>query len=420
MNLFSKLDKKYLKVSAYALGVIALSIILEKSLGNFGSVTSKISSVYNTFVKILSPFLYGFLFAYVINPIVSRFERTKVFIKIENVAGHKVKKNLAISLAYLVVLGCIVWIMAYFIPELIYNVKNLASNMSEYISVFEKTVQNLFDKIDFIDSEYILSLVNDFSDPAMQAIKDIAAKLPEIGVKRIMDSTVAAATFLINIFMGIVISIYMLSDKEKSKLRIKKILYAFLSQKKADAIVSTSERVNSVFKSFIVGKGLDSLIIGLICFIGMVIINAPYGILISVLIGVTNMIPYVGPFIGGIPAVAIVLLVSPSKAFIVAIFILLLQQFDGIILGPKILGDAISMDPIWVIFSIIIGGYIGGVLGMFLGVPIIASIRMFSSEYIDRKYNKKYFYNFPELKASSESPHEVPDDMNKFDEDGHK
>ena len=413
MKLFSKLDKKYLKVSLYAFAVIALAIILDKALGNFPDVANEVSSVYNAVVKILAPFLYGFLFAFVINPMVSYFERTKLFGRIKNFSS--LKRNLSILISYLIVLGCIVWIMAYFIPELVYNVKNLASNMSGYIAVFEKTMQDSFKKIDFIDSEYIISIVNDFSEPSMRAVKDFASRLPEIGMRRIMDSTVAAATFIINLFMGIIISIYMLSGKETFQVKIKKVLYALLSQKKADSIVKNASRVNAIFKSFIVGKGLDSLIIGVLCFIGMLVIKAPYGILIGVIVGITNMIPYIGPFIGGIPAVAIVLLVSPSKALVVGIFILLLQQFDGTILGPKILGDAISMEPIWVIFSIIIGGYLGGILGMFLGVPLVASARMFFGEYIDRKYNKKYFY---ETLASAKPPDADPagEAQNNFDE----
>jgi len=158
-------------------------------------------------------------------------------------------------------------------------------------------------------------------------------------------------------------------------------------------IISAAGRVNEMFQRFILGKTVDSAIIGGICYIGMLILDMPFAVMLSVIVGVTNMIPYFGPLIGAIPSVLIVLLTEGgSKALILAIFILILQQFDGNVLGPKILGDAIGVSPLWIIFSIIIGGAAGGPFGMFIGVPVVASIKMFMDEFIDKKYNEKFFY----------------------------
>ena len=148
-----------------------------------------------------------------------------------------------------------------------------------------------------------------------------------------------------------------------------------------------------LFSSFIIGKAIDSLIIGLLCFVIMSLCQLPYAVLISAIVGVTNMIPYFGPFIGAVPGVLIMLLVSPIKALIFAILILVLQQFDGLILGPKILGDSTGLKPLWIIFAITIGGSIAGVLGMFLGVPVIAVLRYLLNRFLQYRLEKRNFQN---------------------------
>ena len=151
----------------------------------------------------------------------------------------------------------------------------------------------------------------------------------------------------------------------------------------------------SIFNDFIVGKAIDSLIIGIIAIIVLTIMKAPFPLILSLIIGVTNMIPYFGPFIGAIPAILITLLIDPPLAVVVGIFILILQQFDGNFLGPKILGESVELRPLWIILAVMIGGALMGPLGMFIGVPIFATVKVFGGEYIDRLYWRKYASSNP-------------------------
>lgn len=354
-----------------------------------------VGSIFVTIKKLISPFIYGFFIAYLISPIVSFFEQ-RIFVT--NKIKLHVRRVSSILLTYIIAIGCIVWLLTYFIPEIIVTLSNFFILLPDNIADFEITVTKFFNENNFINinSEDVISFFNTLFDPILGNTKDISIML-----QKILNSTVIAASTVLNAIMGIFIGFYMLSDKEHFRDETKKILYTFFDEKKTDYFLYNTNRVHKIFQSFIVGKTIDSTIIGLICFVGMYLIKVPYAIIISLIIGITNMIPYFGPFIGAVPAVLMTLLIEPSKAIWVAIFILALQQFDGIILGPKILGNSTGVSPIWIILAIIIGGAVMGPFGMFLGVPVFASFKLFFSEYIDKNYAKKYFYNHPSEKKPS-------------------
>ena len=196
-------------------------------------------------------------------------------------------------------------------------------------------------------------------------------------------------TSLYNIFMGLVISIYMIIDGQKLKNSIKRIIYALSPIEKAPAICKTISKCNHIFNGFLFGKAVDSLIIGILCFIAMSILRLPYSLLLSVIVGITNMIPYFGPIIGAIPGFVIYLFIDPKLSLVFAIMILILQQFDGLYLGPKILGDLTGIKPLWVIFGIVIGGAYFGAVGMFLGVPTVAVFMYLADLFIESKLKKK-------------------------------
>ena len=172
-------------------------------------------------------------------------------------------------------------------------------------------------------------------------------------------------------------------------MQFKKATYAFFSKEKADRMVEIANRSNNIFSGFIVGKMLDSLIIGILCFIGMLFINHDYTVLIAVIVGVTNMIPFFGPFIGAIPCLFILLMVDPMSAALFAVFVFLLQQFDGNILGPKILGDSLGLSPIWILAGILIGNGLFGIVGMLIGVPTFAVLYNIVSETITHRLQEK-------------------------------
>jgi len=197
-------------------------------------------------------------------------------------------------------------------------------------------------------------------------------------------------TFTTNFLVGIIISVYLLAMKEKSLARCCKLLYALLQEEQARWVARATRKTNQIFSGFVRGKMLDSLIIGILCFIGCSIFSLPYTPLVSVVVGVTNMIPFFGPFLGAVPSAFLILLVSPKQCLIFIVFIIVLQQIDGNIIGPKILGDATGISSFWVVVAITVGGGFAGVLGMFLGVPIFACLQTLVKYLTDRRLEKRH------------------------------
>ena len=202
-----------------------------------------------------------------------------------------------------------------------------------------------------------------------------------------LSSSVVSMVY--NILIGLVVSIYFVIDARGLMTKTKEIIYAVMPKGKEKRTWNVILQCNHIFNGFLFGKMIDSLIIGLLCFIIMLILHLPYALLISVIVGITNMIPYFGPFIGAVPGVVIFFFISPKLSLIFAIMILALQQFDGLYLGPKILGDLTGIKPLWVIFGVTVGGALFGVMGMFLGVPTVAVLSYLSSLIIEKKLKKK-------------------------------
>ena len=220
----------------------------------------------------------------------------------------------------------------------------------------------------------------------------------------VFNVTKNLTTGLTNLVLGIIISVYFLVGKERFFAQIKKFLYALLPKDLVGRLIDITHTSNRIFSGFISGKILDSLIIGILCFVGMSIFRMPMAMLVSVIVGVTNIIPYFGPFIGAIPSALIVFLVDPIKALWFVVFVVCLQQFDGNILGPRILGDSIGMPAFWVVFSILLfGGYLG-VLGMFIGVPTFAVIYSIFKLWTEGRLSRKNLPVDTKSYASKEHP----------------
>ena len=194
---------------------------------------------------------------------------------------------------------------------------------------------------------------------------------------------------VINLLLALFISIYMINGKNLFRYQAKRVVYALFEEKKGDIICNTCRECNDIFSAFLISKAVDSLIIGCICCVLMNILRLPYTVLISVIVGITNMIPYFGPFIGAVPGVIIYLCTSPRQVIIFVIMILVLQQFDGLVLGPRLLGQSTGLNPMWVIFAITVGGAYFGVLGMFIGVPVVAVIGFLANKFIKYKLEGK-------------------------------
>ena len=205
----------------------------------------------------------------------------------------------------------------------------------------------------------------------------------------ISNSIFSVLKVLYNLIIGYIISIYVLFDKEKFKAQIKKLLYTFFDNETINIILENVRYTDRVFGGFFTGKLIDSLIIGILCFIAMLILDMPYALVVAMIVGITNIIPYFGPFIGAVPSAFLIFLVSPGKSIVFLIFILILQQFDGNILGPKILGSKTGLSSFWVLFSLIIFGGLFGMVGMIIGVPIFSILYSFVNGLVKKRLKDK-------------------------------
>ena len=380
------LDTKYLKISIYTLSVVILSILASKLFSHTDNIIPKISEVVHSFLSILSPIICGFLIAYLMNPAMVFFERflIKRTQPRSSKQFHKIRV-LSICLVYLCFFGTLILTIKFLVPQIASNIKFLGTNLPFYLEEF-KTWLATFEKemLEQFSGPTTTNLINQLLNP----IKLETFFNPDI-LTTMLDTVISSAMsvtgILLDWIIGFVISLYVLMQKETFCNGSKRFAFALFKPTFADKIILLFSETHYMITRFFVGKSLDSLIIGIMCFVGLWIMDNPYALLLSLIVGVSNMIPYFGPVIGAIPAVILTLFVDPWSAVLVALFILFLQQFDGLYLGPKILGDSIGITPFWIISAITIGGALWGPLGMFFASPLLAVILNMCNRWIDRK-----------------------------------
>ncbi|ABW17819.1 AI-2E family transporter [Alkaliphilus oremlandii] len=385
-----KLDRQYFKYSFYGFLTIGLSILFYLTLINLGNFSQWVYVQSSRIGKVLNSVIIGISIAYILNPGVRWFE-TNVYNKSKKIKSiKKLPRALSIISVYLFLFSLIAMVIIFVVPQIGGNIIEISRRVPEYLNatidfadeLIEKWAKDLPSTSNLNNvGEYIEANINTIFSNTKLVLDYIFNNL----IMRVMNIT----SGILNFVMGIIISFYLLGDKESFKKGTERILRAVFSKKTVDRVVDLGREADTIFGKFVVGKFIDSFIIGVLCFIGLTILKIKYGLLISVIIGITNMIPYFGPFIGAVPAVLITLFDSPINAIWVMIFIFILQQFDGLYLGPKILGDSVGISPFWIIFSIVLGGGLYGVLGMFLGVPVVAIITTFSNRLIDWQLERK-------------------------------
>ena len=345
----------------------------------------------DTLMSVLSPVIYGLVFAYLLAPIVDYFGN--LIEKALPKAKSSLTRGLSILVTWIVVLALIYLMFSILIPELVESTKTLAANFENYY----KTVYNWVNALvqnetlfsDDVFSDQVLSALNGYYDKLVKWITDTVIPQAQVAIVAVTGGIWSVVIFLKNLLIGMMISVYLLARKEGFARQSKKILYAILPETPYRRTLRAVSEADRIFSGFVRGKLLDSLIIGIICFVCCSIFKFPYTPIISVFVGVTNIIPIFGPFLGAVPSAFLILLVSPKQCLYFIIFIIALQQFDGNILGPKILGKSTGISSFWVIVAIVVGGGFGGVLGMFLGVPIFACVSSLVNWFTDRSLEKK-------------------------------
>lgn len=352
--------------------VVGACIALYLTLNNLGYFLGKIG----VFIGIVSPFAGGIVIAYVLDPMV-KFFYTKLF------KEKKKTRGFAILLAYLVAILLLVLLAWLVIPQIVNSIVMLFTNFPSYIQGVQDLLVMMQDRYG-IDLQQAIKMLDDSEAMVKEVYSLATAAMPQI-----VDSIGSVASNFVGIFTSVAASIYMLADKEHLLHQLRTLTHAFLPEKAADNTLRICHYANVNFTGFFVGKIIDSAIIGVITFVAMTILRLDFALLISVFIGITNIIPVFGPFIGAIPSIFILLLVDPIQAVIFGVLILVIQQVDGNFIGPKILGSSIGISALWILFSIVVGGDLFGLVGMVVGVPLFATFYGLAREFVHYMLDKR-------------------------------
>ena len=369
--------------------LIFYDVFYRDNSGTVQAFFSKLSSI-------LAPILYGLGMAYLLAPIVNFLERLirRGRGALEKKRGKAIRihkgwlRVISIFLTWSVMLVLLYLLFNMLIPELVESITTLVNNLESYYNTAYTWGSKLLS-----DNPELTELFNRYYNEVSKWLNTELLPGLQTTITNFTGSLVTGVwsiiTFAKNFLIGIIVSVYLLAAKEKSTARCCKLIYGVLPEEKAMFTIRGFRRVDRIFSGFVRGKLLDSLIIGILCFIGCSILKMPYTPLVSVIVGVTNVIPFFGPFLGAIPCGVLILLADPLKCLYFAIFIFLLQQLDGNVIGPKILGESTGISSLWVIVAILVGGGFGGVLGMFLGVPIFACLQVLVRWLLNTRLQKR-------------------------------
>ena len=382
-------DKKYLYWGVTAFLVIIASIVFFLLVSNL----SWLRNVLRNLGAILSPFVWGLVIAYLLYPVMNLYSRClftplcSLLFKKSKRAEERIPKaarGLSVFLSIITLLFLITGLIWLVVPQIYSSLESIAANSAEYITRVDDWLSGLLKDYPEI-AERIGSVVGDLSSGVVNWVSSML--LPRMGdlISSITANVINVVQGIYNILIGIIVSVYVLYSREVFSAHGKKLLYCIFSLEASEKLLNGAQFVNEVFMGFISGKILDSLIVGVICYIGCALMRLPYPLLLAFLIGLFNIIPFFGPIIGAIPTALIVLTDSPWKMLIFLIFVVVLQQFDGNILGPKILGNRVGVNGFWIMFAIILGAGLFGFAGMLLGVPVFVVIYAFFSSLVKRK-----------------------------------
>ncbi len=361
--------------------IITFTLVLYWGLTRF----SAIMGAFNTFISIISPVLTGFCFAFIINVLLRPLEKgwDKLF---KGKIGQMLKRPICLTASTLMFFGFILAILFLVIPEFIIT---LESFIAELPANMQKAYNWVMGIIADLEARGIS--LDEFEIDVQQLISQVTKIASEYG-SSVIDK---AAGIILNIFSGVfnlviafVLSIYMLAQKERLCLQFKKILYALIPKEKADKVQEEVVFINKTFTSFVTGQVTEAFIIGILCYIGMRIFNFPYPLIVSILVGVTALIPIIGAFIGTAIGAVLILLTSPIKAIWFVIYIIVLQQIEGNLIYPKVVGRSVGLPGIWVLTAVTISGSFFGFIGMLICVPVFSILYAYIRRFTNNRLNE--------------------------------
>mgnify|MGYP000436969604 FL=1 len=346
----------------------------------------KILSILGYIINIFSPFIFGVIVAFVLNVLVNFIER-KLFGKVKKKTWLKIKRPLSITISVVLVIFIIVFIMNLLIPQL----KNSVSLFTDSLPTYKEDIINIMNKFNL--EETTIKKVSDYLDNFGRVITDYIKG----NSKDVITVTTEVATSLIAIIskavIAIVFAIYIIAQKETLKRQFNKLMSAYLKPRTVNRINKYASMANTTFSNFVTGQCLEALIFGSLCFLGMLILRLPYATTIAVLLGFTALIPVFGAFIGTFLGAFLILMISPIKAIIFVVFILVLQQIEGNLIYPKVVGKSVGLPGIWVLLSVTIGASVGGILGMLIATPLCSLLYILLRQAVNDRINSNKIVN---------------------------
>lgn len=384
-----EITKKMIGIGIVALSVIILGIIFIYLLFN-GSL---FFSAFHKIWDVATPMFYGFIIAYLLSSIVNFIEEKCMIPILKHFKKNITRKSMSrmrlfsILLTLCLTFLCIYAFLIIVIPEIYKSLQNIVTSFPTYINNLVLFTEKLLVSYPEIE-HYFMNIMNEYSADVYEWLSSLLPSMNAF-IKSLSLSVISFLVTIWNLLLGLIAAIYMLANKERYIGQTKKILFSIFKNERANTILQDIRFIDRTFGGFISGKILDSLIIGILCFICLQFIGTPYSLLVSFIVGVTNVIPFFGPYLGAIPSALLVLMVDPIQSLYFLIFILILQQFDGNYLGPKILGNSTGLSSFWVLFSITIFGGLFGLVGMIIGVPTFAVIYAIIKRHTNNKLKKK-------------------------------
>lgn len=379
-----RIPKQYLKLGLTIVISGAILIIFKDVIENMAGL----SNAFSTLISIVSPFIYGAAIAYVLSPLYNNCVSSlyKMMGRLDNRKALRLSRTIA-TIISLLALGAVVVALGFLIiPETVNSVIHL-------LEIMPRKLANMVNWVEGMTMSESHPEIAQMIEGSIQNLNQTLTSwtttevLPRLGeyMAQISMGVLVTLKAILNILIGVIVCVYILNSKEIFKAQGRKIIAANCSEHQQQEIFDFLRFSDKTFGGFINGKLIDSLIMGLLCFVCMSILNLPYSILVSTIVGVTNFIPFFGPFIGAVPSALIICVESPVQAGYFLLLIIILQQVDGNIIGPKILGETTGLASFWVMFAILVGGGLFGFIGMILGVPVFAIIYY----YIRRRLNNK-------------------------------
>lgn len=379
--------------------VVAFGILFYKFIQKFDLAAIEFSSL----ISVMSPFIIGLVLTFFLVPPVKFVERQ--FSRLAFFKSHYPLTNLlSILISYVVIFGIVIIVLVYVMPQVF-------AGLSTLLTLLIDALQSLYNNLEPLLADWDESSWSSLiSGKALREslggiLTSLTANLEGIAgtvLPKLYQTVSSIAAGSLNTLVGLIVSIYLIADRKNVAYSGKRALYAFFKKERATQILNLAQEILTIFRRFFVGKIVDSLIIGILCYILMKILGLPYAELISVIVGITNVIPFFGPFIGAIPSILIILMSSPMEALIFAVLILALQQLDGNVIGPAILGNSLGLKPIWIVFSVTVGGGLFGLVGMIAGVPAFTVIYTLFKRCVSRRLQTKNL-NTPEQLQEAES-----------------